>query len=337
MDTSKLNLVTIGGGKGHASILSGLIRYSYRLDINAIVSMVDDGGSTGIISQELGIPPFGGDFKDVLTALSHNKTMVDLWQHRYERASQIKGHTVGNLILIGLLEAANWDMARAIDVAREMLDIQANVYPSTTDKVALVAEYNDGEIVEGQDAIDNNLEQRYKTIVKAFTKPTGNAYPEAVSAIEQADAIVLTPGDMYGSLICNLVIPGIKQAIKRNKQAKLIYITNLMTKVNQTHGWAASRFIDEVNKYTGRPVDIAIVNNDMLEHEQEKRKRYSEEHWEMVETDIEADAYKGVKVVQDRLWYEGEEFKRVSSDVIPRSFIRHDPAKIAELIMGLIT
>jgi uncharacterized cofD-like protein len=339
MDNPKnpLHLVTIGGGKGQGTILSGLKKYTYRLALSAIVSMVDNGGSTGRLREELKIPSFGGDFRDVMTSLSLNQTMVDLFQHRYEYGSDIKGHSVGNLILLGLLEQSDWDMPRAIDIARDILDIKhTNIYPSTLDQVHLVAEYEDGTVVKGQDQIDNDLSKKFQTIKLVHTEPDGAAYGPAVEAIKQADALVLCPGDLYGSLLCNLVIPGIKQAIAESN-AKIIYVTNLMTKVNQTHGWKSSQFIDEVQRYLPRKLDYAIVNTGELDSSISGQEQYAQESWEMVANDLSETEHKGTKVITDKIWFEGQEFKRVSTDVIPRSFIRHDPAKIAEIIMGLVT
>jgi uncharacterized cofD-like protein len=335
-DKNPINIVTIGGGKGQATILRGLRKYSYRFKLDAIVSMVDNGGSTGRLMEELRIPPFGGDFRDVMTALSTNQTLVDLFHHRYEHGSDVKGHSVGNLILLGLLEKADWNMTAAIKIACEILDISAGVHPSTTDKIHLMAKYESGEIVKGQDNIDNDLKRSYQTISQVYTEPEATGHPEALAAIEQADFIVLCPGDIYGSLLCNLVIPDIKQAISKSK-AKIIYITNLMTKINQTHNWKSSRFIAEINKYLPRQIDWAIVNNGLLDEQITGQSQYASESWEMVVNDIESDQIEQTKVIKDKIWFEGQEFKRVSSDVIPRSFIRHDPAKIADIIMGIAT
>lgn len=338
MQNSKnpLRVVTIGGGKGQGTVLTGLKKYSYRLDISAIVSMVDNGGSTGRLREELGIASFGGDFRDVMTSLCLNQTIVDLFQHRYERGSDIKGHSVGNLILLGLLEQCQWNIPEAIAIACEILDIKHHhIYPSTLDQVHLVAKYFDGEIVKGQDQIDNNFEKKYQTIEKVYTEPKGTAYEPAVAAIKEADAVILCPGDIYGSLLCNLVIPGMQEAIAASS-AKLIYITNLMTKVNQTHGWKSSQFLDEIQRYLPRKLDFAIVNTGMLSSRISGKDQYAKESWEMVENDLQAEDYKGTKLVKDTIWFEGQEFKRVSSDVIPRSFIRHDPEKIASIVMGLI-
>jgi uncharacterized cofD-like protein len=333
--TQTKKIVTIGGGKGQAAVLSGLKNYEERIDISAIVSMVDDGGSTGRLSEELGIPPFGGDFKDVMTALSRDRTMVEIFQHRYEHGKDIKGHTVGNLILLGLLEQSEWDIPQAIELAKEILKINADIYPSTLERIALVAEYEDGSKVKGQDEIDNNFDNKYQTIKQLTIEPEGEAYEGAINAINEADAIVLCPGDLYGSLLCNLIVPGIRDAIK-NTRAELVYITNLMTKVNQTHEWSASDFIREVEKYLPRRLDYAIVNDGELPNDVVGKEQYASENWEMVADDIENGELDGVKVIKDMIWYEGKEFRRISSDVIPRSFIRHDPQKIASLIVGAV-
>ncbi len=331
----KKKIVTIGGGKGQATLLSGLRNSQDNLHLSAIVSMVDNGGSTGRFREELNIPPFGGDFKDVMTSLSNNQALVDLFHHRYEHGNDIKGHTVGNLILLGLLEKAEWDIPEAIKVARKILSINAHIYPSTLDKVHLVAEYKDGEVVEGQDQIDNNLDRKFQTISKIATNPVANVYEPAARAIEEADLIVLCPGDLYGSLLCNLVVPGIKEAIGRSK-GKIVYITNLMTKVNQTHGWKASQFIDEINSYLSRPIDYAVINTGKLSTDITGSTQYASEHWEMVENDIEGSQYGETKVIQDNIWFEGQEYKRVVSDVIPRSFIRHNPAKLTEITLNIL-
>lgn len=328
-----VKILTIGGGKGQSTILQGLKERVEFIRLSAIVSMVDNGGSTGRLSEELGIPPFGGDFRDVLVALSNNKQVADLFHHRYEHGEEIRGHSVGNLILLGLLEQSEWNIPKAIDIAKEILNINAEIYPSTLDIISLVAKYDDGTVIQGQDEIDNNLEKKYHTIEEIYTEPEGQAYTEAIKAIKSADLIVLCPGDLYGSLLCNVVIPGIKDAIK-DSSAEIIYITNLMTKINQTHGWKTSQFIDEVAKYLPRKIDYAVVNTGTLP--KETNEKYLSEKWEMVENDIDEDEYKGTKLLKGEVWYEGKEFKRVSSDVIPRSFIRHDPDKIAEKIMSVV-
>jgi uncharacterized cofD-like protein len=331
-----INLVTIGGGKGQASILEGLKKYSYRLNLSAIVSMVDNGGSTGKLREELGIPSFGGDFRDVLTSLSHNQTINDLFHHRYEYGSEIKGHSVGNLILLGLLEQCDWDIPKAIEIAKDILDItRAEVLPSTLDQTDLVAEYEDGEVIKGQDEIDNNMQKMSKPIKNVTLNPEPKAYSKAVEAIAEADAILLCPGDLYGSLICNLIVPGINEAIASNRKAKVIYVSNLMGKIYQKD-WTASMFIREVQKYLHGNLDYAIVNTGNLSEDISKKEAYAKENWQMVESDIDGNEFDGVEIIKGSIWYEGQEFKRVSTDVIPRSFIRHDPVKIAEIVMGLI-
>jgi uncharacterized cofD-like protein len=317
-------IVTIGGGKGQGTILQGLRDINEDLKISAIISTFDNGGSTGRIREELGIASFGGDFRDVMTGLCKRQELVDLFQHRYEVGTDIRGHSVGNLILLGLLEQSEWDMPKAINLAKNILEIDADILPSTTDNVQLNAELEDGTIVKGQNQIDDNTAREYQKIKRIFTDPGSQAHPGASQALREADAIVLCPGDLYGSLLCNAVVSGISEAIAESN-AKIIYIVNLMTKRNQTHGWASSEFIKEVQSYMPRKIDYAIVNTGELDQNVTGKDQYQEEHWDMVMNDIKG-----------KIWYEGQEFRRVSSDVIPRSFIRHDPNKIANIILEIL-
>jgi len=329
------NVVTIGGGKGQGTILQGLTKLSKSLDITAIISTFDNGGSTGRIREELGIPSFGGDFRDVMTSLSEEKELIELFQHRYEYGKEIKGHSVGNLILLGLLEQSNWEIPKAITLAKRILNITADIIPSTLDNVHLIAEFTDGSIVKGQNQIDDNLTRKYTEIAKIYTEPTAHAYPAAIRAITNADALILCPGDLYGSLLCNLIVEGIPEAIARSK-AKIIYVVNLMTKINQTDGWKASKFIKEVQKYLPRQIDYVILNTGKLTEKITGKAQYVSEGWNMVENDIQEDKFNNTIIIKDELLLEGKEFKRVSTDVIPRSFIRHDTSKIAQIIKDLL-
>jgi uncharacterized cofD-like protein len=331
----KKKIVTIGGGKGQGTILQGLCDLQQELDISAIISTFDNGGSTGRLRQELQIPSFGGDFRDVMTGLSKNQALVELFQHRYESGSEIKGHSVGNLILLGLLEMSDWNMPKAIKIAKKILGLKAEILPSTLDNVNLVAEFEDRSVIEGQNQIDDDMAREYSKITNIYTYPVATAYKGAIKAIKDADAIILCPGDLYGSLLCNIVVKGISGAIQSSK-ASLVYIVNLMTKVNQTKGWKSSDFVKEVQKYLPRKIDYAIINTAKLSASSACQKRYKQESWGIVKNDLKGTEYKGTKLIKGSFSLERKEFKRVSSDVIPRSFIRHDPAKIASIIMDLI-
>jgi uncharacterized cofD-like protein len=281
--------------------------------------------------EQFEMPSFGGDFRDALVGLAENEQLAKIFTHRFERGNELKGHSVGNIILLGLFEATKGNIPEALDIAHKILRVRGKVYPSTTESIDLGAEYMDGTIVESQHEIDNVTSLSPKTIKRAYLTPDKpKAFEEAIRILKAADKIVLGPGDLYSNIVANLLVDGIADAIN-NSKAKKIYICNLMTKFNQTHGWKASDFVTEVKKYLGGPLDYVIVNN--AELPLDLTKKYANEKWEMVEDDL-GDS-NGIKIIHDKMWLEGTEFKRVSSDVIPRSFIRHDPQKIAEIIVKL--
>ena len=330
-------IVTLGGGTGSLMILTGLRPYK-RAEVATILAMADDGGSTGRMREEFEMPSFGGDFRDALVGLAENEQLAKIFMHRFERGTELKGHSVGNLILLGLFEATKGNIPEALDIAHDILRVRGKVYPSTTESIDLGAEYEDGTIVESQNEIDNTTGMSPKTIKRAYLTPSNpKAFPAALKIIAEADKIVLGPGDLYSNIVANLLVDGIADAINKSK-AKKIYLCNLMTKFNQTHGWKASDFVTEVKKYLGGELDYVIVNN--AELPEDLTKKYADEKWEMVQDDM-GDSLpavrhgNGVKIIHDKLWLEGTEFKRVSSDVVPRSFIRHDPKKIAKIIVDL--
>ncbi len=326
----KQKIVTLGGGTGSLMILSGLRPFE-DIEVATILAMADDGGSTGRMREEFEMPSFGGDFRDALVGLAENEQLAKIFMHRFERGKELKGHSVGNIILLGLFEATKGNMPEALKIAHDILRVRGRVYPSTTESIDLGAEYEDGTIVESQNEIDNTTSASARTIKRAYLTPTNpKAYPDAIRILQEADKIVLGPGDLYSNIVANLLVDGIADAINKSKAQK-IYISNLMTKFNQTHGWKASDFVAEVKKYLGGELDYVIVNDSPLP--EEINKRYADEKWEMVEDDIKTG--NGYSVIRDKLWLEGQEFKRVSSDVVPRSFIRHDPEKIAEIIVRI--
>lgn len=325
----KQKIVTLGGGTGSLMILTGLRDYS-DIDVATVLAMADDGGSTGRMREEYGMPSFGGDFRDALVGLAENEALAKVFMHRFEKGKDLKGHSVGNIILLGLFEATKGDIPEALRIAHQILRVRGEVYPSTTESITLGCEYDDGTILESQHEIDNLPLMNGHKVIRAYLKPTPKAYDKALAALRSADKIVLGPGDIYSNIVANLLVEGITDAIKESN-AEIIYVCNLMTKFNQTHGWRASNFVKEVQKYLGVEINHVIVNNSPLP--EDINQKYQDEKWEMVLDDLsDTDAY---NVIRDKLWLEGHEFKRVSSDAVPRSFIRHDPAKIAEIISKL--
>ncbi|KXK25854.1 MAG: Gluconeogenesis factor [candidate division WS6 bacterium OLB20] len=325
----KQKIVTLGGGTGSLMILTGLRDYA-QAEVATILAMADDGGSTGRMREEYNMPSFGGDFRDALVGLAENEELARVFMHRFEHGSDLKGHSVGNIILLGLFEATKGDIPEALKIAHKILRVRGEVYPSTTESIKLGCEYDDGTVLESQHEIDNLPLMNGRKVVRAYLKPSPKAYDQALDVLRNADKIVLGPGDIYSNIVANLLVEGIADAIAESN-AQVVYVCNLMTKFNQTHGWRASDFVHEVQNYLKSPIDYVIVNDSDLP--EDINKKYEEEKWEMVNDDLGDDS--GYKVIRDKLWLEGQEFKRVSSDVVPRSFIRHDPARIAEHIIHI--
>ncbi len=326
----KQKIVTLGGGSGSLMLLTGLRKFK-DVQVGTIMAMADDGGSTGRMRDEFDMPAFGGDFRDALVGLAENEELAKIFMYRFERGKELKGHSVGNLILLGLFESAKGDIGKALDIVHNVLRVRGKVYPSTTESIQLCCEYDDGSVLVGQDKIDNSYEKNGHHIARAYLTPQPEAFPEALKILHNADKIVMGPGDLYGTVIANLLVEGIAKGACKSK-GKKIYIVNLMTKINNTHGFKASDFVNEIKKYLGCELDYVVVNNSPLP--QEINEKYKHEQWYMVEDDL-PDRVGKTKVIHDKVWLEGKEFKRVSSDVIPRSFIRHDPEKLAEIIVNL--
>ena len=328
---SKQHIVTLGWGTGSLMLLQWLKQHSDHIDISTILAMADDGGSTWRMRKEFHMPAFGWDFRDALVGLSDNDHLANIFMHRFNQGTELKGHSVGNLILLGLWEATGGDITKALEIAHEVLRVQWRVVPSTTDMIDLICTYDDGTVLSSQNAIDNTWGQAGKRIINTKLSPTPLAYPEAISLLRQADKIIMWPWDLYSNVIANILVEGIADAIS-SSWAEVIYVCNLMTKYNQTHNFTTVDFIEELKKYLGCYPSTVIVNNDFSPLGIDIA-QYSEEQRQMVrDTTTDNVPY---RVIRDKVWLEGKEFRRVASDVVPRSFIRHDPQKLAEIIVGV--
>lgn len=327
----KQHIVTLWWWTGSLMLLQGLKKYSDQIDISTILAMADDGGSTGRMRKEFHMPAFGGDFRDALVGLADNEHLANIFMHRFTHGSELKWHSVGNLILLWLREATGGDIPKALEIAHDVLRVQGRVVPSTIDAIDLICRYDDGTVLDSQHAIDNTRGQAGKRIIETTLSPLPTAYPEALELIKHADKIILWPWDLYSNVIANILVDGIADAI-RSSSAQVIYVCNLMTKYNQTHNFTTVDFVEEVKKYLGRYPDIVIVNNDFSPLGIDTA-QYSEEHRQMVQDNTQDNT--AYRVIRDKVRLEGKEFRRVISDIVPRSFIRHDPQKLAEIIIGL--
>ena len=250
------NVVVIGGGTGTFTVLSAL--KDYHLHLTAIVSMADDGGSTGALRDQYGVLP-PGDIRRALVALSASDTLRDLFNYRFLKGD-LAGHNFGNIFL-SALEQVKGNFALAVDEASRVLNIKGKVLPVTLDNVRLCARLADGKIINGETNIDIPRSKIRARISEIWLNPAARVNPEAKKAVLTADLIVIGPGDLYTSLIPNLLVKGLPEAIKKSR-AKKVFVCNLMTKYGETNGFKAEDFAQKIEKYLGRGVlDFAIFNN----------------------------------------------------------------------------
>ncbi len=311
-------IVVIGGGTGSFTVLKGLKRYTNNL--TAIVSMFDSGGSTGVLRDELGhLPP--GDVRRCILALApedaHTDVLRDLMSFRFENGKGLNGHSLGNLLLTALKEITK-DEVLAIEKLSKLLGLKGRVLPVTIDNSQLCAVMEDGTIVKGETNIDIPKHDPNLRIKKLFVEPTAHALIDSIDAIKNADKIIIGPGDLYTSIIPNLLVKGISEAIRESK-AKKIYVCNVMTKYGETNNYKASDFLKEIENYLGeKTVDVMICNTEL--GEEALLKKYTEEKAYPVEIDVENLSH--VQLMADDFLNKAE-------------IIRHDSMKLAKTIMNL--
>lgn len=253
-----MRVVGIGGGHGLAATLRAALTYADHID--AVVTVADDGGSSGRLTRELGIPP-PGDIRNCLVALAQNRPLAELFQHRFTSGA-LTGHTVGNLVIAGLTEAAG-DFAEGVARAADLLAAQGHVYPATTELVTLMARVNGGE-VEGQVEVARTKEP----IQAVYIKPADpRAHPAAAEAIRDADQVVLGPGSLFTSLIATLLVPGIRAALAATK-ARRIFVCNTRMQKGETETLDGAGHLHSLIAHAGAfSVDTIVVQSPELAHD----------------------------------------------------------------------
>ncbi len=247
------NVVVIGGGTGLSALLRGL--KLFPMNITAIVSVADDGSSTGKLRKEFDSPAVG-DLRKVLFSLSEAEPMVEnLLQYRFSTYSDLDRHAVGNLILTAMYNITG-SLTSSLDALSKIFNIKGRVLPVTEDKAILVAKMTDGEIVEGE----SNITGAGKHIKKVYYKNKVKATPEVIRAINEADLIILAMGSLYTSIIPDLLSLGMKKALIDSK-AKKMYICNIMSQHGETDGYTVSDFVKEINSYVSKDfIDVVLAN-----------------------------------------------------------------------------
>jgi uncharacterized cofD-like protein len=328
----KKKIVTIGGGTGNFVVLSGLKKYYQSVDISTVVDMTDSGGSNRKLIDEFGLLPTS-DIKQCLVALSpdddSNSTLRKLFNYRFVNGEGIKGHHFGNLFMAALSDILG-SQKKAIEKTQEILKIRGKIIPVSYEKADLSAEYDNGKIIVGEHLIDEPETIRKNLKIKRlFTTPEVNANPAALEAIRTADLIILCPGDLYTSVLANMVVDGIAEEVTKSK-AKKAYVINLMTKTGQTSGFKASDHIKVVENYIGKSLNYVLINNvtipnDVLEI-------YAKENEVPVFDDLNESYFKTVRsdFLNDKI------IEQNQADVLKRSLVRHDSEKLANELIKLI-
>ena len=249
-------IVAIGGGTGLSMLLKGIKRITNN--ITAVVTVGDDGGSSGRLREEMGVLP-PGDIRNCIAALADNEDLITkLFQYRFNTGEGLKGHSFGNLFLTALCSITG-DMVRAVKESSNVLSIRGRVLPSTLDDMRLAAEFEDGTVVHGESSIP----EVHKKIKRLFTEPSNcKALEDVILAIKDADLIILGPGSLYTSVIPNLLIKEISEEIVKSS-AKKIYVCNIMTQPGETDNFAVSDHINALYKHadSDKLIDAVLVNN----------------------------------------------------------------------------
>lgn len=321
-------ITVMGGGTGTFVVLRGLKHFP--VDLTAIVTVADSGGSTGRLRSEFGFLPVG-DLRQCLAALAHDGDgeLIRLLTHRFSRGEGIRGHNVGNLILTALREIHGSE-PRALEIAADIFRISGRICPVSLSKGTLCALYDDGSKVLGEHEIDEPAFGGGKRIQRVFLDPSIRVYAKAAKAIRDSDLIVLGPGDLYTSTLPCLLPEGVTMALRQTK-ARICYVINLMNRFSQAHEYKASDYIAEIERYSGRRVGIALVNDSkipealMLAYKKEKASRVEDD---LVEKN-------GFEVVRADL-VKRSAVKEVEGDALQRSFFRHDGDKLARSLIKIL-
>jgi len=307
-------IVEIGGGTGLSALLHGLKEYTFNL--TAIVTVADDGGSSGKLRQEMGILP-PGDVRNCLVALADREhIMEDLFSYRFETGT-LKGHSLGNLLLAGLIDIFG-DFQKGIEQVSKVFALRGNVYPSTLEQVVLVGDKTTGQSIRGETAIRESAGK----IKRLYLEPADcRPLPEALLAIEEADLIVLGPGSLYTSVLPNLLVKGLSEKIREVK-VPCLYVCNVMTEKGETDGFTASDHLRAILDHCGADfVDALLANKQEISAA--SLKLYAEEGASQVKTDPWVIESLGVRCFEADLVSEGKT-------------VRHDSARLAREIIKLL-
>ncbi|MNW31044.1 Gluconeogenesis factor [compost metagenome] len=309
-------IVVMGGGTGLSVMLRGLKQKP--LDITAIVTVADDGGSSGILRNELQMPP-PGDIRNVLTALADvEPLMADLLKYRFASGSGLAGHSLGNLILAAMTDISDGDFVTAVRELCRVFAVRGRVLPAAGEGVILHAEMEDGSIVTGE----SKIPEAGQRIKRVYLEPDHvEPLPEAVEAIQKADAILIGPGSLYTSILPNLLVPKLAEAVVSSDAVK-IFVCNVMTQPGETDNYTVGDHLQAIVDHVGHQLfDYVIVNNGEIPPQVQEK--YAEQGARPVQLDLGPVSERGYKVVADTL-------------VLFRTYLRHDADKLSQHIYQLV-
>ncbi len=309
-------VVVLGGGTGLSSLLRGLKQYP--VDITAVVSVCDDGSSTGRLREEFNTPAVG-DIRKVIVSLSETEPLVEeLLNYRFKTTSDLNGHAVGNLLLTAMANITG-NMSDGIESLSKVLNLKGKVLPLTEDNVVLMAKMHDGTIVEGE----HHITEAHSKIKEVYYKHKPIVCDAVIKAIKEADCIILSMGSLFTSILPNLICKDVIKEIDKSK-AKIVYVCNIMTQPGETDNFKVSNHVSLLNKYLGkRKIDVVIANNGQID-KNVIEKYASLEQKDQVELDKEELKKMKVKVIKDDL---------IS---IENEQIRHDTLKLAFYIYATL-
>ena len=325
----EIKIAVIGGGTGSFTMLSALKNHTSQ--IAAIVSMADDGGSTGVLRDELGtLPP--GDVRQCLVALSDSPKVRDLFDYRFDEGT-FKGHSFGNLLLTAL-EKVTGDFSEAVETASEILRVNGVVIPATLDNVRLKMEWPETSLIlDGERVIDAEFFKHDPRTAELSLVPVASANPTAIAAIEQADIVVIAPGDLYTSLGPLLVIGGIGEALKKTSALKL-YVSNLVSKKGQTDKFTVSDHAAEIERFAGNEfLDYVVYNSEIPTPR--IAARYKEEGGYITEVDTDQLRRAHYQIAAGKFLGKIAEVHKGDTIAATRSLIRHDADAVAQSIMEI--
>ena len=330
LDTSKI--VAIGGGTGTFTLLTGLKNYP-KLEISAIVTMADDGGSNRVLRDEFGLLPTSG-IRQAMIALSKDVTLLrQLFSYRYYQGTGISGMTFGNLFLAAVADILG-SQKTAIEETSKLLGVQGHILPVSYEKTSLVATYQDGTEVLGEHYIDvSNRKIAKQKIVNLRTIPKIKIDSNAKKAIQQADMIIIGPGDLYTNTIANLVVSGVSEAIE-NSMAKVVFVMNLMSRAGETYGYKASDYLSDLSLYLDPTRINYVIMNIETSPSPSILKKYAAEGSSPVIDDLGNTWYNAI-VVRARL-RASHASEKIKGDKLVRSMVRHDPDLLVKAILKIL-